>query len=171
MNMRGLLSSSLEYNYAVSERLMRRVNDAELNWKPATGKNWMTTGQLLFHITESCGLCYKGIVTGEWNLQEGGTEETRVEDTMPTAEKMRTVSSVQEALDLLAADKKVAVEMLATASDEDLENKLISVPWDTTAMPLGVRLMQMNQHLTQHKGQLYYYLKLQGQDVGTEDLW
>jgi hypothetical protein len=26
-------------------------------------------------------------------------------------------------------------------------------------------------HLTQHKGQLFYYLKLQGKPVNTGDLW
>lgn len=38
-------------------------------------------------------------------------------------------------------------------------------------MPLGVRMIQMVDHLKQHKGQLFYYLKLQGQPVKTGDLW
>ena len=171
MNMRELLSSGLEYNYAVAERLIRRVKDSDLDWKPSTGKNWMTTGQLLYHITESCGLCYKGIATGDWGMPECDSTEMSTEEMMPPAESMKAVSSVQEALDLLAADKKVARETLAAISDEDLESKLISVPWEPEALPLGIRLMQMNQHLSQHKGQLFYYLKLQGQEVGTEDLW
>jgi len=29
----------------------------------------------------------------------------------------------------------------------------------------------MIQHLNQHKGQLFYYLKLQGKPVSTPDLW
>jgi hypothetical protein len=29
----------------------------------------------------------------------------------------------------------------------------------------------MSVHLNQHKGQLFYYLKLMGEDVKTEDLW
>ncbi len=29
----------------------------------------------------------------------------------------------------------------------------------------------MIEHLKQHKGQLFYYLKLQGKPVNTSDLW
>jgi len=29
----------------------------------------------------------------------------------------------------------------------------------------------MIAHLVQHKGQLFYYLKLMGKDVSTADLW
>ena len=29
----------------------------------------------------------------------------------------------------------------------------------------------MIAHLAQHKGQLFYYLKLMGKDVKTDDLW
>ena len=38
-------------------------------------------------------------------------------------------------------------------------------------MLLGHRLLQMVDHLKQHKGQLFYYLKLQGKPVSTTDLW
>lgn len=37
-------------------------------------------------------------------------------------------------------------------------------------MRLGVRLMQTVGHLTQHKSQLFYYLKLQGRPVNTMHL-
>jgi hypothetical protein len=36
---------------------------------------------------------------------------------------------------------------------------------------LGRYLLQMVQHLDRHKGQLFYYLKLQGKPVNTADLW
>jgi hypothetical protein len=38
-------------------------------------------------------------------------------------------------------------------------------------MLLGHRLLSMVLHVMQHKGQLYYYLKLQGNPVNTGDLW
>ena len=38
-------------------------------------------------------------------------------------------------------------------------------------MVLGRRLLQMVEHLNQHKGQLFYYLKLQGVPVHTGNLW
>lgn len=44
-------------------------------------------------------------------------------------------------------------------------------PWDPTAMPLGQRLLEMVGHLKNHKGQLFYYLKLQGLPVNTTHLY
>jgi hypothetical protein len=38
-------------------------------------------------------------------------------------------------------------------------------------MILGRRLLQMVDHLKAHKGQLFYYLKLQGKPVNTHDYW
>jgi len=34
-----------------------------------------------------------------------------------------------------------------------------------------MRLHEMVNHLNQHKGQLFYYLKLQGKAVNTMHLW
>ena len=67
--------------------------------------------------------------------------------------------------------KKVALDMLAQCSDDDLANKIVTAPWDPTELVLGHRLLQMVNHLNQHKGQLYYYLKLQGKPVNTGNLW
>ena len=48
-----LLTGAVEENYKVTDALMAMVTDADLAWKPTEGTNWMTTGQLLFHLTGS----------------------------------------------------------------------------------------------------------------------
>jgi uncharacterized damage-inducible protein DinB len=78
---------------------------------------------------------------------------------------------VAEAKRLLQRDRQLALDMLAACSEEDLAHKPAPAPWDPTEMVLGRRLLQMVDHLKQHKGQLFYYLKLQGKPVGTGDLW
>jgi len=175
MNWKTLLAESFHYNYAVADKLMDLVNDSELNWKPATGSNWMTVGQLLYHIPEACGMCCKGFVTGDWGMpsdtppsvppaSEGGSM-------MPTAESMRAVKSVAEAKERLAADKAVAFEMLNSVSEEELDTRIAKAPWDNMNFCLGRRMLEMVSHLQQHKGQLFYYLKLMGKDVNTMNLW
>lgn len=172
MNWKTMLQGAFEYNYAVANSLIDMVDDSELNWKPATGNNWMTTGQLLYHIAESCGSPVKGFATGDWGMPEGVDMSDMPEDAMlPPAEKLPTVSSVAEAKKLLAADKSLAFEILNSCSEERLENENAPAPWDNMEMPLGQRMMQMVQHLNQHKGQLFYYLKLQGKPVNTNSLW
>ena len=40
-------------------------------------------------------------------------------------------------------------------------------PWNPQPVQLGQQLLGMVNHLNQHKGQLFYYLKLQGKPVNT----
>ena len=165
MNWTDLLKSDLEAAYHATEGLVKLVEKDKLSWKPATGSNWMTTGQLLHHITDACGACCKGFVTGDWGLPAG------VEMTMPTAEQLPSVKDPASALTMLAADKKLALEMVAKVGEKDLASKKASAPWDPTEHPLGRQLLHMISHLQQHKGQLFYYLKLQGKPVNTGNLW
>jgi uncharacterized damage-inducible protein DinB len=167
MNWTKLLETEIESTYGATEGLIKLVDKDKLSWKPATGNNWMTTGQLLQHITEACGMCCKGFVTGDWGMPADAPPE----DMLPAAEKLPTVKSVKEALDKLAADKKVAVEMVKKVGEKDLAAKSVAAPWDPTPHPLGRQLLHMVGHLNQHKGQLFYYLKLQGKPVNTMNLW
>ena len=169
---RNLLTGAFEYNYAVADKLIDMVSDKELSWKPATGSNWMTVGQLLYHITEACGMCCKGFVTGDWGMPADFDPSKMSEsDMLPSAEKMKTVTTVAEAKSMLKADKLVAFEMLGLVSDDQLANQIAKAPWDQMEMPLGQRMLEMATHLQQHKGQLFYYLKLQGKPVNTMNLW
>jgi len=154
--------------YAIAERLCGMVEDSGLEWRPSTGNNWMTTGQLLKHLTQSCGFAFRGFITGDWGMPDGMDAG---DANLPPAEKLPSVESVAEAIHLLREDRQAALEILAGCSEEELADKTVTAPWDPTEMVLGRRLLQMVEHLNQHKGQLFYYLKLQGKPVGTADLW
>jgi hypothetical protein len=172
MTWKELIGKEMEYAYAVTENLFKLVGDTDLGWKPETGGNWMTTGQLLLHITESCGMCFHGFVTGDWGMPEGMDAADISEDAMLLpAEKMGTVQSVAEAKDLLLKDRDVARTTLSGISEDDLETKPAPAPWDPSDVNLGRRLLQMVAHLNSHKSQLFYYLKLQGKPVHTGHLW
>ena len=74
-------------------------------------------------------------------------------------------------LTLLEADQKVALAMVAKAGEKDLGTRTVPAPWNPEPRLLGLQLLHMVQHLQQHKGQLFYYLKLQGKPVHTGNLW
>ena len=57
MNWTELLKTEIAMTYGATEGLLELVDEDALDWKPATGDNWMTTGQLLFHLTSACGFC------------------------------------------------------------------------------------------------------------------
>jgi uncharacterized damage-inducible protein DinB len=170
MDWTSLLKAELGFTYNATEHLLGLLSDEDLEWKPATGTNWMTTGQLLRHIPSACGACFRGFVTGDWGMPDGmDPSDMSKEDMLPTAENMGTVASVEEAVKLLTEDKAVAFEMLARCDEVALDTKPAPAPWDPREMILGHRLLQMVGHLAQHRGQLFYYLKLQGKPVHTGD--
>jgi hypothetical protein len=168
MNWTELLTSEIEDTYKATFGLLEHVDDDKLDWKPATGENWMTMGQLLKHLPTACGFCIKGFATGDWGPMP---ENPEANDMIPPADALPSATSVAETRTELEADKQVALAMLAEAGEEALASKGCPAPWDPSPMILGRRALQMVGHLAQHKGQLFYYLKLQGKPVNTAHLW
>ena len=173
MNWTEYLKTEAAGAYKAAEGLFDLVDADKLDWKPATGDNWMTTGQLLYHVTMACGACCKGFVTGDWGMPEGcEMEDLPPEEMLPPAAKMPAVESVAQAKEMLAADKQLTFDMIAEAGEKDLAGKKSAAPWSPDHQTiLGQHLIQMVGHLQQHKAQLFYYLKLQGKPVHTGTLW
>ena len=172
MNWKELLKDEIEYNYMVADQIMGLVDENTFDWKPATGKNWMTSGQVLMHMTTACGTTFKGFITGDWGMPEGmDVNDMKPEDMLPPAESLPTTNDVAAARAALAEDKKLALQMLAEVSEDDLHNKPAPAPWDPRPVKLGYRLLGMVNHLGAHKDQLFYYLKLQGKPVNTMTKW
>jgi hypothetical protein len=173
MNWTQVITSDMEATYAVTDKLMSMLKDEELGWKPATGANWMTAGQLLMHLTTACGMCCKGFVTGDWGLPDGASfDDMPHEDMMPKADKLPTVDSVAQAREALAEDKKTALAMVAQAGEDEMNSKMLSAPWDQGKdRVLGKHMLEMVNHLAIHKAQLFYYLKLMDRPVDTMTLW
>ena len=163
VNWTDLLKEQLEAIYGATQKLFQLVDSDKLSWKPETGNNWMTTGQLLMHCTNACGFCCKGLATGDWGEMSTDMESG---DMLPAAEKLPTVESVEQAIKLLEEDKQLTLSCIAETGEEDLQNKVTKAPWGPECT-LGVHFLDMIGHLENHKAQLYYYLKLQGKDVNT----
>ena len=159
--------------YAVTERLFRRVSDADLAWKPAEpGTEWMTTGQLLMHCAcFGCGKAARGFVTGDWGVELQEYGEAGEHTHLPSAAELPSITSVDEALRLLEADRTLALDAIAQTGEAELLAGRRAAPWGGAEASLFQHLLHMIAHLAQHKGQLFYYLKLMGRDVRTADLW
>ncbi len=172
MNWKDLLSSEIENAYKVTDGLLDLVDDSTLGWKPSSGSNWITTGQLLMHITNACGQTICGFITGDWGMPEGDDiKDLPPGETLLPAEKFPAVESVKQAKELLEQDRQLALRMLAGCDEHKLATETISAPWDPAEVILGQRLLAMVEHLNQHRSQLFYYLKLQGKPVNTVNLW
>jgi hypothetical protein len=116
MNWTELLKNEIAMEYGATEGLLDLVDDEALDWKPETGENWMTTGQLLFHLTSACGFCCKGFVTGDWTVPGmGDLTEASDEEMLPPAEALPTAESVAQIKEMLTADKQLALDMVDQA--------------------------------------------------------
>ncbi len=172
MDWKQVLDLELDQAYTSTARLFDMVDDDKMEWKPETGENWMNVGQLLRHITESCGAGFKGFVEGDWGLPPGKRmEDLPPEEMLPAAEKLSALESISAAKKGLSRDETLARLMLEKCSEKDLAEKPAPAPWDPKPVNLGHRLLQMIGHLNQHKAQLFYYLKLQGKAVNTGHLY
>ncbi|MCE9635446.1 MAG: DinB family protein [Planctomycetes bacterium] len=167
MNWTELLTAKVNETYHAIEGMLSLCDDASLGWKPATGANWMTTGQLIDHLTNAGGSCIAGFVAGKWPMPEGAS----VEEMLPSAERMPTAKSVAETRTKLAADKALALAMIAEAGEQNLATKMVAAPWNPQPALLGLQCLGMVDHLANHKAQLFYYLKLQGKPVHTGHLY
>jgi len=155
MSWKAILIEQVKDAYRAAEGLLEFVEDEHLSWKPESGENWMTVGQLLNHMADACGLMFRGFITGTWEFEEG----------------LEAVKTAAEGRDKLAADKAVALELLGNLSDNDLTTRMVQAPWEKKTHPLGYLLSMMVSHLNAHKSQLFYYLKLMGKDVNTAHMW
>lgn len=173
MNWTELLTDELEYLYRVTDALFEVAEDEALDWRPANGENWMTMGQLLMHTATSNGPGFNGFVTGDWGMPDGmSLEDMEPGEMLPPADKMPTVESVAQARKLLAEDADLAFDVLQSVSEEDLADRELAAPWNPDeSFALGRHLLHSIRHTLQHKGQLFYYLKLQGKLVNTGHLW
>jgi hypothetical protein len=170
MSLSDVLQQDAEGMYHATRGLFRKVKD--LNWRPATGSNWMDTAQLLKHCTQACGSTIHGFVEQGWGVpaSEAPSGDEAV-GMVPSLEELPRVSSVEEALDALEADRLLCLRTLEGVDDERLLNERSVAPWGGPEMTLFQHCSGMIWHLGQHKGQLFYYLKLQGMNVGTFELW
>jgi uncharacterized damage-inducible protein DinB len=173
MNWAEMLRAEVEDVFHAAEGLIGMIGDDMLDWKPEAGENWMTVGQLLLHVGRACGACMKGFVTGDWSPPEGVEHpEPEEGEMLLPAEKLPAATNVAQAREMLAADKRLALEMIERAGEENLATKEVGAPWNPTeTFPLGLHLLHMINRLAQHKGQLFYYLKLKGRPVHTGTLW
>ena len=172
MDWTELLESEMGIAYGATAGLIKMVDDKSLGWKPSTGTNWLTTGQLLLHLSSACGSGFRGFITGEWK-DDGVAPDYKPEKEgmLPPAEKYLAVKSVGEALQKLEGDKALSMKLLRQAGEKDLAKKKVAAPWGGPEMLLGKYLLMMVDHLKNHKAQLFYYLKLQGKPVSTQHLY
>jgi len=140
-------------SYRPVENMLKMVPADKLDWKP--GESFMSVGELIAHMCHGIGGELKMLVTNNWPGHPEGP--------MPTC-------SAAEGLANLEKDKAVLRELIAGISEEDFANREASTPWGArgTIEKMG---FDFREHFTNHKMQLFTYLKILGLPVNTHTLY
>lgn len=172
MKWKQLLEHEIDETYRSSRNLINLLKESDLGWKPSSGSNWMDVSQLLMHMSTACGVPTAEFVNGcNGSPEDLEANQLTLEDVLPSAEHMPRVHTIPEALQLLESDRLMAIAALKSCPEEQLEQSTITTLWDNIPRPLGYRILQMTGHLSQHKTQLFYYMKLMGYPVNTRSLY
>ena len=146
--------------YRPAAKLISMVPADKLDWRP--GPTFMNLGQLILHLSLGLGEALELTTSGKWPSMQEMEAQMKLEN-LPSC-------GVQEALEKLEKDKKVVRAVLDGVSEADFTNRVVSVPWGWKAKIERMALSFL-EHFTNHKMQLFTYLKLLGQPVNTETLY
>lgn len=146
--------------FGPASNLIKMVPAEKLNWQP--GPKFMTLGQLICHLSSGVGEGIRLLHSGQWPAMEE----------MLTGMKQENLPScdVEEALRRLEADKEILRKALDEISEADFTGKVVSVPWGFQGK-FELLALSFVEHFTNHKMQLFTYLKLLDLPVDTQTLY
>jgi hypothetical protein len=146
--------------YQPALKMIGMVPADKLGWRPAP--NFMSLGQLICHLSDGLGEGLRWLTTGNWPTMEEMAEGMKLEN-LPTC-------TVAEARAKLEKDQTTLREVLAGISPEDFAQRVVTVPWGAGGK-LEKMALYFREHFTNHKQQLFTYLKLLGLPVDTSTLY
>jgi hypothetical protein len=131
--------------YRPAETLIKMVPSDKLEWRPKP--DFMSLGQLIQHLGDGVGLPLRCLVADEWPISDPAQ--------MADAMKLENLPScdVDGALRKLDDDKRV-----------------LAAPWGVQGKMERMAIYFL-EHFTNHKMQLFTYLKLLGFPVDTSTLY
>ncbi|MGD0697445.1 MAG: DinB family protein [Terriglobia bacterium] len=146
--------------YRPGAKLIGMAPTDRLDWRP--GPTFMSLGQLICHLSDGLGGAIELLLSGNWPPGEEMEKGMKLEN-LPSC-------GVQEALEKLEKDKEVLRKSLEGVSEEDFANKVVTVPWGMKGTVERMSILFL-EHFTNHKMQLFTYLKLLGQPVNSDTLY
>jgi uncharacterized damage-inducible protein DinB len=144
--------------------LMAKTPADKLDWRPDA--SFLTTGAVLRHLAEGFGAGLSAVADNGWAYRiEGGGSG------LPPADAFPTVKSVTEALDMIDADWKLFEKKLDALDDAAFAGQVVKIPWMAPGVTLQEYMLHTTEHISNHRMQLFVYLRLLGVKVDTGTLY
>jgi hypothetical protein len=143
-----------------SAKLIGLAPEDSLSWRPAEA-NMMNLGQLLRHLAD----CPRHLATAARNAFPQPAEFARANEA-----GLLNAAAPAEAGRLLEANYAEAVKAIEALSGDDFQKLQVAVPWGPPTL-MHMALLAMAMHQSNHKMQLFLYVKILGFDVNTMTLY
>jgi len=144
--------------------LIAKTPGDRLDWRP--DPSFLKLGAVIRHVAESHGSGLRDLKNGGWEIRlEGGGGG------LPPADAFPCAKSVNEALVMLDADWKLFEETLDAVDEKTFNTQVCRIPWMPPGTTLVEYLLSSTEHLSNHRMQLFLYLRLLGVKVNTGDLY
>jgi uncharacterized damage-inducible protein DinB len=152
----------IEGYYKAARGIIKLTPDSKLDFKPMAGL--MTVGQVLKHLVTCLGASLAVAVSNDWPA-------VPEDEMLPPVEKMPKSNSAAEALKEIDEDWALLKQTMEKITDGEFNDNKINVPWMPFPMTLVEYMMQSMEHLSNHRMQLFIWLKLAGEKLHTGHLY
>jgi len=148
--------------YRASRGLIQLTPEDKLDFKPKDGL--MTIAQVLKHLSACLGESLTMAIDQSWPKMPEG-------EMLPTADKLPKSESAAEALKEIDRDWELLKKQSERIDDREFNEKSFQVPWMPFPMTYEEFMMQALEHMSNHRMQLFIWLKLAGLDLHTGHLY
>jgi uncharacterized damage-inducible protein DinB len=146
--------------------LIMRTPEVKLDWRP--DPSFMKLSAVLHHVSNAVGALLRDVMNEGWEYKGEGTEQ---EAGLPPADAYPAVKSVNDALEMIDADWKLFVERFDRVDERTFNAQVCRIPWMAPGTTLKEYLLLTTEHLSNHRMQLFIYLRLLGVKVDTSHLY
>ena len=152
----------IEGYYKAARGLVKLTPADKLDFKPMD--DVMTASQVIKHVVTCLGASLKMALDNDWpEMPEG--------EMLRPAEKIPKSNSIEEALKEIDDDWELLKLEMEKITDGEFNANKIDVPWMPFPMTIVEYMMQTMEHLSNHRMQLFIWLKLAGEKLHTGHLY
>ena len=148
--------------YKAARGLIELTPSDKLDYKPLEGT--MTIAQVLKHCAHCLGDMAVMGIHEKW-------PEMSEDEMLPPADALPASASVEEALEEIDKDWELMKDEFEKLQEDDFNSKTVHAPWEPKPRLLIDYMMQTMEHLSNHRMQLFIWLKLSGEKLNTMHLY
>jgi hypothetical protein len=150
--------------------LIEKAPGDTLDWRP--DPSFMKLSAVLHHVANAVGSLLRDVMNDEWEYRVEGTGgDAGGSAGLPPADAYPVVKSVKEAREMIDADWKMFEERFARIDENTFNNQVCKIPWMAPGTTLKEYMLLTVEHLSNHRMQLFMYLRILGVKVDTTNLY